>query len=141
VPSSVRRDPLDEQVEECIDVEPHADVCVRRPVGALPEVDDGAPPAQLRLELDRDVSVSRLDESRTEGVCDRCGGELYRRPDDEPDTVRNRLFVYYKQTSPLIGYYFAHHLLKPHDGDRPIDEVQRDLLGIIRGVEGPARSR
>jgi len=63
-----------------------------------------------------------------EGKCDKCGGELYRRADDEPETVRNRLFVYYKQTAPLIGYYFAHRLLVSLNGDRPIEQVQADLL-------------
>jgi adenylate kinase len=67
-----------------------------------------------------------------EGICDQCGGELYRRSDDEPDTVRNRLFVYYKQTAPLVGYYFAHGLLVGIDGDRPVDEVQADLLAAVR---------
>jgi adenylate kinase len=62
------------------------------------------------------------------GKCDKCGGELYRRADDEPETVRNRLFVYYKQTAPLIGYYYAHHLLVTLDGDQPIDQVQAELL-------------
>ena len=45
------------------------------------------------------------------GICDVDGGELYQRDDDKPETVRNRLFVYYKQTSPLVGYYFAKELL------------------------------
>jgi adenylate kinase len=71
--------------------------------------------------------------SRVEGVCDKCGGELYRRADDDPDTVRNRLFVYYKQTAPLIGYYFAHGLLVSLDGDRPMEQVQADLLAAVRG--------
>ena len=66
-------------------------------------------------------------------VCDKCGGELYRRADDEPETVRNRLFVYYKQTAPLIGYYFAHGLLVSLDGDRPMEQVQADLLAAVRG--------
>lgn len=68
---------------------------------------------------------------KVEGVCDKCGGELYRRADDEPDTVRNRLFVYYKQTAPLIGYYYAHGLLVSLDGDRPIEQVQGDLLAAV----------
>ena len=55
---------------------------------------------------------------KVEGKCDKCGGELYRRADDEPETVRNRLFVYYKQTAPLIGYYYAHGVLVSLDGDR-----------------------
>jgi adenylate kinase len=71
--------------------------------------------------------------SKVEGVCDKCGGELYRRADDEPDTVRNRLFVYYKQTAPLIGYYFAHGLLVSLNGDRPMEQVQSDLLAAVRG--------
>lgn len=66
------------------------------------------------------------------GICDKCGGELYRRADDEPDTVRNRLLVYYKQTAPLVGYYFAHAILKVLDGDRPIEVVQADLLAAAR---------
>jgi adenylate kinase len=70
---------------------------------------------------------------KVEGVCDKCGGELYRRADDDPDTVRNRLFVYYKQTAPLIGYYFAHGLLKSLNGDRPMEQVQADLLAAVGG--------
>ncbi len=65
------------------------------------------------------------------GRCDKCGGELYRRADDEPETVRNRLFVYYKQTAPLIGYYFAHRLLVSLDGSRPIEQVQKDLAATV----------
>jgi adenylate kinase len=70
--------------------------------------------------------------SKVEGKCDECGGELYRRPDDEPDTVRQRLFVYYKQTAPLVGYYYAHRVLVIFNGDRPIDEVQADLKSVVR---------
>jgi len=70
----------------------------------------------------------------TEGKCDKCGGELYRRADDEPETVRNRLFVYYKQTAPLVGFYFAHDVLVTIDGDRPMEEVQADLQAAIRTV-------
>jgi len=72
---------------------------------------------------------------KAEGVCDKCGGELYRRADDEPETVKNRLFVYYKQTAPLVGYYFAHGVLVSLNGDRPIEEVQADLLAEIRSIQ------
>jgi len=68
-----------------------------------------------------------------EGVCDKDGGELYQRNDDTPDTVRNRLYVYYKQTSPLVGYYFAHDLLVEIDGSRPIEAVQTELKALIAG--------
>lgn len=69
---------------------------------------------------------------KAEGVCDACGGELYQRSDDAPETVRNRLFVYYKQTSPLVGYYFAKGLLVKVDGLRAIDEVYKDLLALLQ---------
>lgn len=42
---------------------------------------------------------------RVEGVCDKCGGQLYQRPDDNPETIKNRLKVYQEQTSPLIAFY------------------------------------
>lgn len=71
---------------------------------------------------------------KVEGKCDQCGGELYRRTDDDPDTVRNRLFVYYKQTSPLVGYYFAHEVLVSLDGDRDMDAVQADLVDAVNQV-------
>ena len=63
--------------------------------------------------------------------CDSCGGELYQRDDDKPETVQNRLYVYYKQTSPLIGYYFAKGLLVDIDGERPIEEMQEQLLALL----------
>ena len=68
---------------------------------------------------------------KIENVCDIDGGELYQRDDDQEETVRNRLFVYYKQTSPLIGYYFAKGVLAEVDGSVPITEVQRALLALM----------
>ena len=46
--------------------------------------------------------ISRLNGAVT---CERCGGELYQRKDDNPETVRKRLAVYHAQTAPLIDYY------------------------------------
>ena len=69
-----------------------------------------------------------------EDVCDKDGGELYQRNDDTPDTVRNRLYVYYKQTSPLVGYYFAHNLLAEIDGARPIEQIQVDLAKLVENL-------
>jgi len=76
-----------------------------------------------------------FNPTTVEGRCDKCGGELYQRADDAPDTVRNRLFVYYKQTAPLIGYYYAHSVLVNLNGDRAIEDVQADLLAATRSVE------
>ncbi len=69
---------------------------------------------------------------KQEGMCDVDGGELYQRDDDKPDTVRNRLYVYYKQTAPLVGYYYAKGLLAEVDGGLPIDEVQANLKAALQ---------
>ena len=68
---------------------------------------------------------------RQAGVGDIDGGELYQRDDDKPETVRNRLYVYYKQTSPLVGYYFAKHLLAKVDGEQPIEAVHEALMASL----------
>ncbi len=69
------------------------------------------------------------------GVCDKDGGELYQRDDDEPETVRKRLEVYWEQTSPLIDYYRRQEVLVEVDGDQPIDTVEADLRAAVASVE------
>lgn len=66
------------------------------------------------------------------GVCDKDGGELTQRDDDREETVRNRLFVYYKQTAPLIGYYYAKGLLAEVDGMQPIEDVAAALKALLK---------
>jgi adenylate kinase len=65
------------------------------------------------------------------GVCDRCGGELYQRPDDTPETQRHRIEVYFDQTAPLIDYYRDKGLLVEVDGEPGIEEIQADLLRVV----------
>lgn len=74
---------------------------------------------------------------KVEGVCDVDGGELYLRDDDKPETVKNRLYVYYRQTSPLVGFYFAKGLLAEIDGSQPPAEVGKMLLRVLaeHGIE------
>ena len=66
------------------------------------------------------------------GVCDKCGGELYQRPDDTPETQRHRIEVYFEQTAPLIGYYREKGLLVEVDGRQGIEEIQAALLDLIK---------
>jgi len=66
------------------------------------------------------------------GVCDKDGGELTQRDDDREETVRNRLFVYYKQTAPLIGYYYAKGLLAEVDGMQQIEDVAAALKALLK---------
>ncbi len=69
---------------------------------------------------------------RVAGVCDRCGStEFKRRPDDNAETLRTRLQAYYKDTSPLIGYYHAKGLLVGIDGMAEIDEVTAAIERIL----------
>ena len=60
---------------------------------------------------------------KTEGICDRCGGRLVTRPDDEPATVQNRLVVYHRETEPLIEYYRAAGKLKVVDGQGSVEDT------------------
>jgi len=57
------------------------------------------------------------------GVCDRCGGALKQRADDQPDTVRTRLEVYEKETAPLVAYYRRNGVLHDIDAEGTPDAV------------------
>lgn len=66
-----------------------------------------------------------------DNICDKCGGEVYRRMDDEPEVVRQRLKVYRAQTQPLIEYYDKLGLLTTFDGNQPPDVVQAELKRML----------
>ncbi|MBF0425351.1 MAG: adenylate kinase [Magnetococcales bacterium] len=66
-----------------------------------------------------------------EGVCDKCGGSLTQRADDNESTVRNRLAVYHSQTSPLIDYYRKKGNFKTIDGMQSMDKVLAGLCAIL----------
>lgn len=69
---------------------------------------------------------------KKEGICDACGNELVLRDDDKPETVKNRLDVYHKQTQPLIDYYTEKNILKTVDGT--VDMM--DVFGAITSILG-----
>lgn len=71
----------------------------------------------------------------TTGVCDACGGRLYQRPDDRPETQGRRIEVYLKQTAPLIGYYRERGLLVEVNGDADISRVQQELQQAVARVQ------
>jgi adenylate kinase len=104
----------------------------------------------LALIVPDDLLVERLTGRRTckscgmmyhikykppkvEGKCDVCGGELYQRPDDNEETVRNRLKVYHEQTAPLIEYYKNKGILKEIDGSKSIEEITQQIIAILEG--------
>ena len=94
--------------------------------------------AALLVDVDADVIIKRLCSRRmcrecgyigsvADASCPKCGGEMYQRDDDNEETVRNRLEVYEKSTSPLIDYYRGSELLVTIDGDRDPDAVFADV--------------
>ena len=70
------------------------------------------------------------------GKCDNCGevGAFKKRADDNEDALKTRLMAYYKDTSPLIGYYYAKQQLQQINGLNSIDEVGRDISEAISSI-------
>ena len=100
------------------------------------------------IEVPDDYLVSRLTGRRTcrgcnymhhieydppkkSGVCDKCGGELYQRDDDQEDTIRQRLNTYHGQTSPLIEYYSGQNIVRMIDGTGSMVQVQDAITAAI----------
>jgi adenylate kinase len=73
--------------------------------------------------------------TKVAGVCDVCQStDFVRRKDDSAETVRERLLVYYRDTSPLIGYYFAKGNLRTVDGMAPVEEVSAAIAAVIESM-------
>lgn len=98
----------------------------------------------LSLEVDDDVIVERLSSRREcskcgapynvisnkpkkEGVCDKCGGGLIQRADDNPDTIQNRLNVYHTQTEPIKAYYEGLGLLVTAKGEEELSDTTKNV--------------
>lgn len=100
--------------------------------------------AALLIDVEDEVIIKRLSSRRTcrdcgytgtaaDAVCPVCGGEMYQRDDDKPETIANRLEVYQTSTSPLIEYYRGQGILKTVNGDQPLDDVYaavKEALGL-----------
>ena len=70
-----------------------------------------------------------------ENVCDRCGqSQFKRRPDDNAEVMRTRLFTYYKETSPLLGFYYAKGDLKSVDGMGDIADIFNAIDNILKST-------
>lgn len=68
------------------------------------------------------------------GKCDKCGGELYQRPDDTEQTIKERLKVYFAQTLPLLNYYRNQGKLLEVNGDAGIEKVAQGVLEALKMV-------
>jgi adenylate kinase len=79
------------------------------------------------------VHHERFSPPAKAGVCDRCGGALYQRPDDSREVVEKRLAVYREQTKPVEAHYRSRGVLSEVDGARKPDDVYTALLRAARG--------
>jgi adenylate kinase len=106
----------------------------------------------INISVDKDILMGRLTGRRIckncgatyhlefnppkeAGVCDRCGGELYQRADDNEETVQNRLEVNIKQTQPLLDYYAEKGYLKTIDGKQDINKVFADIDVLLDPIK------
>lgn len=106
--------------------------------------------AIINLDIPQDKLVRRLSGRRTckacgstfhvefnpskvEGICDKCGGELYQRADESEEAVQVRLNTYNKQTKPLIDYYTMKGTIININGDQPMEDVFKDIEKALEG--------
>ena len=105
----------------------------------------------LSLEVDDEKIVERLSSRRecrecgapynvisnkpaAEGKCDKCGGDLIQRADDNPDTIKNRLNVYHEQTEPIKAYYEKQGLLVTAKGEEELSDTTKNVA-VALGLE------
>lgn len=105
----------------------------------------------ININVDKDILMERLTGRRIckecgstyhlvfnppakADTCDRCGGELYQRADDNADTVQNRLDVNIAQTKPLLDFYESKGYLRNIDGQQHIDQVFSQLNELLKGI-------
>ncbi|MFO7602813.1 MAG: adenylate kinase [Gammaproteobacteria bacterium] len=109
----------------------------------------------LLIDVDFDILMQRLTGRRTckscgqmfniytsapriDGQCDKCGGELLHRADDNESTIANRLRVYEAQTAPLIDYYRGQGKLRTVQGVGDIDAIFNAVLRVLESLPGEA---
>ena len=107
--------------------------------------------AALLIDVDFDILMQRLTGRRTctscgqmynvyttppkiEGQCDKCGGELHHRADDNEETIGNRLRVYENQTAPVAEFYRTQGKLNTVEGVGEIKEIFTAILGVLGNV-------
>ncbi|ERI06765.1 adenylate kinase [Aneurinibacillus aneurinilyticus] len=104
----------------------------------------------INIDVDRGILMERLTGRRIckncgatyhvifnppsqEGICDKCGGELYQRDDDNEATVATRLDVNIEQSAPILKYYNEKGLLRNINGQQDINKVFEDVAQVLRG--------
>ena len=105
-------------------------------------------PQVLDIEVDEELLLKRLtgrqtcpvcgeiyniyfNPPRAAGICDKDGGKLLHRADDNEATIRQRLAAYHEQTRPLIEYYQRQGVLFPVDGNKEPQAIAKDVVGLL----------
>lgn len=73
----------------------------------------------------------KFSPPQDEGSCDKCGADLVRRPDDQPEAIRQRLESYAKKTSPLVSFYEDRGKLLNVQGEGDLDEIQAKIRALV----------
>lgn len=87
----------------------------------------------IELKVDDRILADRIETRARETLA--AGGTV--RADDNAEALKTRLMAYYRETAPLVGYYFAHELLRTVDGMAPITDVTRQIDEVLAAVEAP----
>ncbi|HHZ02984.1 MAG TPA: adenylate kinase [Tissierellia bacterium] len=111
---------MDQKLDYVINIEVRKELLVERAVGRRVCKDCGQ------------TYHTKFNPPSKDGICDNCGGDLQQRKDDTEETVANRINVYEEQTAPLIDYYTKKGILINIDGEKPIDEVGKDIVAKMR---------
>ncbi len=69
---------------------------------------------------------------KKEGICDKCGEQLFKRDDDQAGAIRKRLEIYHQETEPLLAIYEKQGILQQLDGSKSIEEVYQQIDQIIK---------
>lgn len=108
--------------------------------------------AVINLQIDDEIVVKRITGRRTcskcgsiyniyygpskqEGICDKCGGELSIRKDDNEESLKERLQEFHKNTQPVVDYYRESNLVSDINADQSIGEVYGEIKKVLEGIK------
>jgi adenylate kinase len=89
----------------------------------------------------KDCGTNANAGTSPDSACQRCGGRLEQRADDDVSVVRERLKVYHRSTEPLVEYYRTRPTFRTVDGAQPQDQVAADLAAAIESAGRVGASR
>ena len=73
----------------------------------------------------------KTNPSKEEGICDKCGSELYIRDDDQPEAIKKRLEIFETEAKKVVEFYNEMGILREVDGEPPIDEIYSEIDKIL----------